>query len=153
MGLCVRGVPTQSTHSSAQPSAPRARSAVDHTQHTGGLPSHTAGRRKQNHYLWALSRRWKQHSPASIPLRLPGTFSFPDIDSTASSLISAAGIKLSALAIQNCATLLNGQNCNMQGFLSTLRKHCLQTKISSAGPALQLHSDLHWLYKADSHTA
>lgn len=139
----------QSSHSSAQPSAPRARSAADHTQHTGGLPSHTAGRRKQNQYLWALSRRWKQY----IPICLPGTFSFPGIDSTASSLISAARIKLSALEIQNCATLLNGQNCNMQGFLSTLSKHCLQTKISSAGPALQLHSVLHRLYKTDSHSA
>lgn len=138
--------------SSAQPSAPRARSAADHTQHAGVLPSHLAGRRKQNQYLWALRGRWKQYSPASIPICLPGTFSFPDIDSTASSLISAVGIKVSALAIQNCASLLNGQNCNVQGFLSVLSKHCLQTKISSAGPALQLHPDLHRLSKPDSHS-
>lgn len=38
---------------------------------------------------------------------------------------------------------LKGQNCNMQGFLSTLSEHCLQAKIRSAGPALQLHTDLH----------
>lgn len=95
--------------------------------------------RDQNWWVW--ERRLSQYRPASIPVCLPGTVSYPHIYSAVSSLISAFGIKLWATAIQNCATLLNGQNCNVQGFLSTLSKHCLQTKISLAGPAVRLHPD------------
>lgn len=39
--------------------------------------------------------------------------------------------------------LLDEQNCTVQGFLSVLSKRCLNTKISSSEPGLQLHQHPH----------